>query len=70
MKNILSTSGNASIGSRSYYGLSTNGDNAQNVFDVQRASNFSALQALKKRHLDVVRLQLQEEDETYHSRMV
>jgi hypothetical protein len=30
------------------------------VYDLQRASNFSVLQALRQRHLDVVRMQLQE----------
>jgi hypothetical protein len=37
-----------------------NHHNYANVYDLQRATNFSALQALRQRHLDVIRMQLEE----------
>jgi hypothetical protein len=68
MKKILGNSNRHRItggDTSSFYVMNhyRNGDDAlsyANVYDMQRASNFSALQALRQRHLDVVRMQLQE----------
>jgi hypothetical protein len=66
MKQILGNTNrhrSTGIGNPSSHVMNHNHDDAlhfSNVYDLQRASNFSVLQALRQRHLDVVRMQLQE----------